>query len=638
MKNKSSLNVNNLTLSFSGEDRELEQIFLKEYRERSSVNNFWAIVLGLFFYVLFSILDAVLLPEKKYYIWLIRFVVVSLILVFFVLSYLFSYFKQTAQLIVFFALILSGSGISFMVAIAPSPAASSYYAGVILVLMLGYGFARMRFVWASLAGWINVIVYEIIAIGIVHTPSAILVNNNFFFLSANIIGMFTCYAAESYTRRDFYLSRLLEEEQNKVKLFNKDLEEKVSERTTLISKINEDLQKEIDAVNELEKQKDRLREQLAHTQKLDSIGQLAGGIAHDFNNQLTGILGNAEMLALFVKDEKLKRFAENICRGATNGAKLTEQLLSFARKVQYEKKTIELNDILEEVSAILEHTIDKRISIVHIQNEEKPTVLGDHYQLQNAFLNIAINSRDAIRGIGTITFESTILSISDQNQDQYYNLKPGDYSCTSIIDDGYGMTEEIKSRIFEPFFTTKEVGKGTGMGLSTAYGTVKLHGGEIFIESLPGVGTSFFIFLPIIQSVRPILFEKKTIVNASEKAEILIVDDDEIIRTLAIDFLRTVGYTLHGEEDGEAGLEYFRNHMADIDLVIVDLIMPKKGGVNLYEEIRVINPDVKFLLISGKSSEESRIVKMIQMGIPFLQKPFSLSEFSDRVAVILHGE
>lgn len=494
------MKTNPITLRFIEEDSFLEKLFLTNYRKRVTTYYLWSIIVGLIFYAVFAFLDALLVPDQKFLLWFIRFAVVCPVLCLFILSSFFSFFEKVAEIYVITAVILSGTGISVMVALAPAPASSSYYAGLILVLMLDYGFSHLRFIKACFSGWINVLFYNIIAVFIVHTSTPILINNNFFFIGANLIGMISSYVSEYYSRRDFYMSRLLEKEQDKVKMLNYDLEGKVERRTLEISKINEILQQEINAKNESERQKEKLREQLAHTQKLESIGKLAGGIAHDFNNQLTGIMGNSELLIRGLDDEKLKRYAVNINRGAKNGAKLTQQLLSFARKGQYEHVVIDLNALIEEVSDILKHSIDSGISIVHENIGDNLTVLGDYHQIQNTFLNLAINSRDAIDLRGNIIFNCSLQTVDDSNCDVFYNLKQGEYICTKIIDNGSGMSDEVKEHIFEPFFTTKDIGKGTGMGLSAAYGTIKNHNGEIYVDTEQGKGSTFSILLPYARS------------------------------------------------------------------------------------------------------------------------------------------
>ena len=381
-----------------------------------------------------------------------------------------------------------------------------------------------------------------------------------------------------------------------------------------------------------EKEKIALKEQLLQAQKLDSIGQLAGGIAHDFNNQLSGILGYAEMLASSLQDPQLREYAENICLAVENGARLTQQLLSFARKGQYTLNPINLYDICDEVIGMLEHTIDKRIRILQERLIENPVVLGDRHQIQNAILNISLNARDAISGKGTILFECTRIHSDGMERNPRFELNPGDYICLSIKDDGCGMDASVLQHIFDPFYTTKEVGKGTGMGLPAAFGAVKHHGGGILVESVPSLGSTFHILLPESRAGVPV---RKTIPAGEMTQGYPLVDDDEMLRVLISEFLESLGYRVHTAENGQKGLDYFRKHRREIGLVILDLIMPEMGGEELLEHLKAADPGVKTLVSSGYSHEEKSIQKIIRQGTPFLQKPVSLGELSWAVAELL---
>lgn len=395
--------------------------------------------------------------------------------------------------------------------------------------------------------------------------------------------------------------------------------------------------RDITARLKAEQEKEKLQEELFQMQKLESIGQLAGGIAHDFNNQLTGIIGYAELLKPGLEDDVLIRYADNIRRGAQNSATLTQQLLSFARKGQYTVKTLNLHDVLEEVMGIMTRTMDRRIQIHQIRNASAPIVQGDGPQIQNALLNIALNARDAITGAGTITFETSDVDIKDNSRNTPFDISPGEYVCISIRDDGCGMDEELQKHIFEPFYTTKDVGKGTGMGLPAAYGTVKLHGGDIFLESMPQKGSTFHILLPRSESQKDGGETPGAVKTTPHAAHILIIDDDEIIRGLISELLDSQGYLVHGEPDGERGLEYYRQNPHRIDLVILDMIMPGINGGEVFKAIKDINPRAKIIISSGYSPEDDSISKIVRQGIPYIQKPCSLSDMSELVAKTLGG-
>lgn len=254
---------------------------------------------------------------------------------------------------------------------------------------------------------------------------------------------------------------------------------------------------QIAALSDDRTEQKKAEEKLHQMEKMESIGQLAGGIAHDFNNQLSGILGYTELLLGSVREETSRRYLENIRQGAQNGAQLTRQLLSFARKGVSVVEALNVDDILDEVVDILEHTIDKRIEIHRESKANHPVIKGDGSQLKNALLNIAINARDALPGQGTISFQTSYLTVRETDPSQQeLELAPGTYLNITITDTGCGMDEAVKNQIFEPFFTTKGVGKGTGMGLSAAYGSVKNHGGTIQVETAPGKGSSFRVLLP----------------------------------------------------------------------------------------------------------------------------------------------
>ena len=377
-----------------------------------------------------------------------------------------------------------------------------------------------------------------------------------------------------------------------------------------------------------------LKEQLLQTQKMESLGQLAGGIAHDFNNQLSGILGYAELLASTLEDPAQRKFAENICTAAANGSRLTRQLLSFARKGQYSREPVNLYDICDEVEGILKHTIDRQITLRQERLMPRPTILGDRHQLQNAVLNIALNARDAIAGRGEIVFSLSREDVAAGSP--LSDLKPGTYVSFKITDTGCGMDPSVREHIFDPFFTTKKVGEGTGMGLPSAYGAVKTHGGDILVESVPGEGSTFQILLPHTPDSPD--KEKPAPVkhpDTGRSAGILLVDDEDLIRDLYSRFLEDQGYQVFTASDGREGLEIFSASHDRIDLVVLDMIMPEMGGRDLFDEIRKIKPRIPVVISSGFSPREDSIQTILRDGAHFLQKPVSLKDLSEAIDGIL---
>ncbi len=384
-------------------------------------------------------------------------------------------------------------------------------------------------------------------------------------------------------------------------------------------------------------EREKLQQQMFQLQKMEAIGQLSGGIAHDFNNQLAGILGYVELLGREITKEPLKGYLEYIRLGAQNAANLTQQLLSFSRKGRYKCESIDLHHVIQEVTGILQHTIDRRILLTVEREMEKPMVSGDFSQIQNALLNIALNARDAITGNGSITFKTSLVSLAGKGTHPLFDLDPGDYVCVSVADDGCGMDEETRRQIFDPFFTTKEVGKGTGMGLPSAYGAVKHHGGDIFIESAPLRGSTFHVLLPYCAGGETDPRPASPVIRAQKTAAILVVDDDDIVRTLMAELLETLGYTVYQAGDGEQGLRSYQENQDEIALVLLDMVMPRTSGEELFYALREINPQVKILVSSGYSPKDEAIAKILCGGARFIQKPATLSKLSETVAEMLGG-
>jgi PAS domain S-box-containing protein len=394
---------------------------------------------------------------------------------------------------------------------------------------------------------------------------------------------------------------------------------------------------DITEVKESEEEKARLQEQLAQAQKMESIGKLAGGVAHDYNNQLSGIMGYAELLRARLNDGELIRYVDLILQGARNGARLTRQLLSFARKGQYTSQIIDLDGVVDQVVDILGGTIDKRIEIRWERRVDHPAILADPNQIKNAVLNIALNAGEAIEGSGTVVFETTLVTVDENSDNIFFDLKPGRYVCLTIKDDGRGMEEEVKEQLFDPFFTTKEFGQGSGMGLPAAYGTVKHHGGGIYVDTVPGKGSAFHVLLPCQGPGEETSSAAPPEIKQESPARILVVDDDDLIRGLIIDYLQDQGYSVHGAADGAQGLNYLKANRGRINLVILDLVMPKIGGEELFEALKKIDPEVKVLLSSGYSGEDIRLARLLEGGAPFIHKPYSLTELTAAVEKILGG-
>lgn len=379
----------------------------------------------------------------------------------------------------------------------------------------------------------------------------------------------------------------------------------------------------------------KLEDEIRQAQKMESIGFLAGGIAHDFNNLLGGVLGYASYLKTkMTEDHPFYRHLDTIERSALRAADLTAKLLAFARGGSYDVKPVSLNSIVKETIGILERSIDKTVVIQTVLDEHLPTVEGDPGQLQQVLMNLCVNARDAIPTTGTIVIETSQAVLDEEFARTHLEAKVGRYVVVAVTDTGIGMDKSTLQRIFDPFFTTKEKGKGTGLGLSMVYGIVKAHGGFIRVYSEPGHGSTFRVYLPA--SAKAVTHQEREEQELKGGTEtILIVDDEEHVRTLVSDILRGAGYNVITASDGLEAVETFTKQKNRIDAVILDMIMPRLGGKETYEKLRKIRPDVRVLLSSGYS-ENGTAREILERGaLGFLQKPYRSQELLKKLRHIL---
>ena len=378
------------------------------------------------------------------------------------------------------------------------------------------------------------------------------------------------------------------------------------------------------------------RERMHHAQKMESIGQLAGGIAHDFNNLLMGIQGNVALM-LLKKDlphahcERLK----NIERQAQSAAKLTSHLLGYARKGKYEVKPIDLNQLVEEVSDTFGRT-RKEITIHRELADDLYGVEADSSQIEQVLLNLFVNAADAMPGGGDLMLKTMNTSYKDM-KGKVYRPKVGNYVLLTVTDTGMGMDKRTMEKIFDPFFTTKEMGRGTGLGLASVYGVIKGHGGYIDADSTEGHGATFSIHLAASEKK-----VQKAVRTADQFAKgtgtVLLVDDEETVLEVSKGLLEAMGYQVLMAKDGKEAIEVYEKSRDDIDVVLLDMVMPKVGGGEAYDRMRQINPHVKVLLSSGFSidGEASAILDRGCNG--FIQKPFTVKELSEKIKKILEKE
>ena len=385
-----------------------------------------------------------------------------------------------------------------------------------------------------------------------------------------------------------------------------------------------------------EEERDLLTQNLLHSQKIESIGRLAAGVAHDFNNLLTPILGYAEMLKNSLEmDERAVGRVTGIILSASKARDLTGQLLAFGRKQLMEMKLVDLNQILQSFDTILSRTIRSDISIILKYDERLGSIMADRGQLEQIIMNLAINAQDAMPSGGHLVIETSNVTLTDVPIGNL-NLKPGKYVLLMVSDNGCGMEEQQIQCIFEPFYTTKEVGRGTGLGLSTVLGIVSQHGGSINVYSEIGCGTTFKLYFPRHdEPVAEDIEDKKNCkFTSSGSCTILLVEDNETVREMTRELLEESGFLVLVAENGARAIERMNEHGAPIDILVSDIIMPGMNGVALYESLRRLQPDLKVLYMSGYSENILSLQGVGDESPNYLRKPFMPQELLTKISML----
>ncbi len=385
----------------------------------------------------------------------------------------------------------------------------------------------------------------------------------------------------------------------------------------------------------------QLEGQLRHAQKMDAIGQLAGGIAHDFNNILTAIVGYASIMELKLPaDSPLKKNAEQIVATAERGASLTQGLLAFSRKQASNLVTVDLNEIINRVHQLLLRLISEDIHLeINLDYRVLP-VLADSGQIEQVLMNLATNARDALPQGGSIVITTEAVTLDTDFVLARGFGKPGRYVLLTFTDSGAGMEAEIARHVFEPFYTTKELGKGTGLGLSIVYGIIKKHNGYVLCYSTTGIGTVFQIYLPLLDSAPADVELKVKEIELPVQGQnpILLAEDNETTRVLGREILEEFGYSVLEAVDGKDALEKFRQQRGRISLVILDVIMPKMNGREVYDAIRGIDPDMRILFCSGYARDVVVSQGGVEEGMNYLAKPFTPKELLMKIREVLDHE
>jgi len=388
-------------------------------------------------------------------------------------------------------------------------------------------------------------------------------------------------------------------------------------------------------------QREEIEAQLRQSQKMEALGRLAGGVAHDFNNLLTVIMGHSELLLDHLRPgDALHKSSEQIRKTADRAASLTRQMLAFSRMQVIQAKDLDMNDLVMESESLLRRLIREDIEFSFRLSQSIGRVKADAGQLEQVLLNLTVNASDAMPLGGKLTIETQAVEFDKSDPRTHPPIEPGKYVLLSVTDTGHGMDTQTKARIFEPFFTTKELGKGTGLGLATVYGVVKQTGGYIWVESEPGSGTRFEIYLPRFEERVEETFTEKTRKCATPsggRKTILVVEDERELRELACGFLTSAGYNVFSAQDGSEALELAKRLGESIHAVLTDMVMPKMRGQELIARLKDLLPHVKVVYMTGYLEQNEDRDRLLEDAL-FLQKPFSREAVVNQVGRALNSE
>jgi len=391
---------------------------------------------------------------------------------------------------------------------------------------------------------------------------------------------------------------------------------------------------DISALKRAEEERQKLEEQLRQAQKMEALGLLAGGIAHEFNNLLTIIQGNAELALLsLTPDQANYQELLTIFKTSERAAALTRQILALSRRQILQRKELDLNMLVSNLSAMLRRLIGESIELRTALASHLPPVLADGSAVEQVIMNLALNARDAMPQGGVLTIQTAPVTLDEAFCRTHPETKPGDYVCLTVADTGIGMDETVRSRLFEPFFTTKEPGKGTGLGLSVVYGIVKQHEGAIDVETAPGKGSKFFIYLPVYQAQEPQVKKEEVMATGLPRGTetVLVAEDEEPVREFVREVLTKLGYTVLTANDGAEALDLFTADPERIDLVILDAVMPRLTGQETYEAMAAVRPDLPVLFVTGYAAHMVYMPPSQLAALPILQKPFTMADLARKV-------
>lgn len=376
-----------------------------------------------------------------------------------------------------------------------------------------------------------------------------------------------------------------------------------------------------------------LEEQLLQSQKLETVGRLAGGIAHDFNNMLGVILGNVQLAKISLSpDERAYEFCQSIEKATSRAAGFVKQLLAFSRRQLLELKVCDLNHLLGNFESMVQRVIGENIEMSIVPAPGLPAIKADETQINQVLLNLVVNARDAMPDGGILTVSTGTTDIDNKYIQMHPDVSPGSYVVLSVSDTGIGMEKNVTEKMFEPFFTTKA--GGSGLGLSVVYGIIKQHGGFVDVISEYGRGTTFRVYLPRAEEAAAGTIEKPAAVHTGSET-ILVVEDDDDFRRVEAELLKKLGYRVYTASDGIEGINMFKEKQEEIDLVILDVVMPRMSGRETLEEMQKVRPGISSLFVTGYSLDGIHVNYILEQGIDAIQKPFSFETLSRKIREVI---